>query len=234
LKKHLPVDFARAPLLVSPDASLRFWKPGIQSDLFDYAREFVHSGSVVWDIGANVGLFAVAAAQRAGVSGQVVAMEADIWLAGLLHRTATMQPSTSAPIQVIPAAAYSSMGVAAFNIARRGRASNFLAAATGSTQTGGIRETVQVVAITLDWLLAQKRAPTVVKIDVEGAEAHVLRGGLRTIAECRPIILCEVCEPACDEVTDLLSHCGYTLYDWDARPHTRVGRACYNTLALPS
>lgn len=234
LKRHLPADFAHAPLFVSPDASLRFWKWGLESDLFDFAREFVCPGSVVWDIGANVGLFAAAAAQRAGVSGQVVAVEADIWLAGLLRRSAAIQPSTSAPIQVIPAAAYSSLGVVAFHIARRGRASNFLSAATASTQTGGIRETVHVVAITLDWLLEQNRAPTVVKIDVEGVEASVLRGGLRTITQCRPTILCEVSEPACDEVTDLLSRYGYTLYDWDARPRIRVGRACYNTLALPS
>lgn len=234
LKRRLPAEFASAPLFVSPDASLRYWNLRLESDLFDYAREFVHPGDVVWDIGANVGIFAVAAAQRAGVSGQVIAVEADTWLTGLLRRSAAIQPSTSAPIQVIPAAAYSSLGVAAFHIARHGRASNFLAAATGSAQTGGIRETVHVVAITLDWLLEQGRAPTVVKIDVEGAEANVLRGALHTITQCRPIILCEVRDPACDEVTSLLSRCGYTLYNWDARPRTRVGRACYNTLALPS
>lgn len=89
-KRHLPADFGSAPILTSPDASLRFWKPRIESDLFDFAREFVKSDSVVWDVGANVGLFTVAAAQRAGASGKVIAVEADIWLAELLRKTATL------------------------------------------------------------------------------------------------------------------------------------------------
>src|SRR5580700_3216301 len=58
LKRRPPPDFYACPILVSPDASLRYWKAGIESDLFDYAREFVQPGSIVWDIGSNVGVFA--------------------------------------------------------------------------------------------------------------------------------------------------------------------------------
>ena len=43
-------------------------------------HEMVRPGDVVWDIGANVGLFAFAAANRAGSSGQVIAVEPDLWL----------------------------------------------------------------------------------------------------------------------------------------------------------
>lgn len=118
LKRHLPADFGSAPILASPDAALRFWKPRIESDLFDFAREFVQSDSVVWDVGANVGLFTVAAAQRAGTSGKVVAIEADVWLAELLRKTAALQPPTSAPIQVIPAAVFDKSAIASFHIAK--------------------------------------------------------------------------------------------------------------------
>src|ERR1039458_1117892 len=166
LKRHLPADFGSVPILVSPDASLSFWKMRTESDLFDFAREFVEAGSVVWDVGANVGLLSVAAAQRAGVTGKVMAIEPDIWLAALLRKSAAMQPATSARIQVIPAAVFDSPTIASFNVAKRGRASNFLSVAGGSTQTGGVRETVSVLTVTLDWLLEQSVRPNVLKIDV--------------------------------------------------------------------
>lgn len=235
LRRHLPSDFGLVPILVSPDAALSLWKTRTRSDLFNFAREFVQAGSTVWDVGANVGLLSVAAAQRAGVTGKVIAVEPDIWLAALLRRSAAIQPATSAPIQVVSAAIFDSASIASFNIAKRGRASNFLSAAGGSTQTGGVRETVSVVTITLDWLLEQGVAPNVLKIDVEGAESNVLRGAQRVLAEAQPVVLIEVYpDPKShNEVTEMLLRNNYALYDWDARPRVRVDQACFNTLAIP-
>lgn len=233
LKRHMPADFGSVPILVSPDAALTFWKTRTESDLFDFAREFVQAGSVVWDVGANVGLLSIAAAQRAGVLGKVIAVEPDIWLAALLRKSAAMQPPTSARIQVIPAAVFDSHIIASFNVAKRGRASNFLSVAGGSSQTGGVRETVSVLTVTLDWLLELGMAPNVLKIDVEGAESNVLSGAQRVLAEARPVILIEVYEDSRAKVTEMLLQNNYKLYDWDAKPRVSVSQACFNTLALP-
>ncbi len=235
LKRHLPADLGSVPILASPDAALTFWKTRTKSDLFDFALEFVQTGSVVWDVGANVGLFSIAAAQRAGASGKVVAIEADIWLAALLRKSAAMQPPTSARVQVIPAAVFDSPTIASFNVANRGRASNFLAetGGAGSTQTGGVRETVSVLTITLDWMLEQGPAPSVMKIDVEGAECRVLRGARRVLAEARPVVLIEVFEDSRAEATEILLQNNYKLYNWDSKPRVSIDRACFNTLALP-
>jgi FkbM family methyltransferase len=232
-KRHLPADFGSAPILTSPDASLQFWKPGIESDLFDFAREFVKPDSVVWDVGANVGIFTVAAARHAGASGKVIAVEADIWLAELLRKTAALQSQASAPIQIIPAAVFDKSSIASFHIAKRGRACNFLSDVAGSSQTGGVRETVSIVTITLDWLLEQTSAPDVIKIDVEGAGYNVLIGAERVLTEARPVVLVEVFKQSCDRVTDLLLRHDYTLFDWDSKPRERAHRACHNTLAIP-
>ncbi len=233
LKRHLPADFGSVPILVSPDAALSFWKMRTESDLFDFAREFVEAGSVVWDVGANVGLLSIAASQRAGVSGKVIAIEADIWLAALLRKSASIQPPTSAPIQVIPAAVFDSSTIASFNVAKRGRASNFLSEAGGSTQTGGVRETVSVLTIALDWLLEQVARPDVLKIDVEGAESNVLRGAQRVLAEAQPVVLIEVYEDSRAAVTEILLRNNYKLYDWDSMPRIKIDGACFNTLAIP-
>ena len=48
LVRHLPKDLDSARIYVSPDASLRLWRPHLESDLFDLAREFVHPGDTVW------------------------------------------------------------------------------------------------------------------------------------------------------------------------------------------
>lgn len=233
LKRRLPADLGGAALYVSPDATLGFWKPGLKSDLFDLAREFVKPGDTVWDIGANVGLFSVAAAHRALPAGRVIAVEADVWLVSLLRRTAAGLGAASAQIEVLPAAVFKTCGIATFNIANRGRASNFLATETGQSQTGGVRESVQVMTITLDWLLEQGSRPAVVKVDVEGAELDVFRGAERLLAEARPVILCEVQSKSRAEMTALFKQHRYDLYDWDAKPRVPTEQTTYNTLAIP-
>ncbi|MGA9672699.1 MAG: FkbM family methyltransferase [Terracidiphilus sp.] len=235
LKRHLPAEFRRVPILVSPEASLSFWKPRLNSDLFDFASEFVSPGKVVWDIGANIGLFSIAAAERAGSAGTVIAVEADIWLANLLRKSASLQPKSSAPIQVLPVAVADSLGIATFNIAKHGRAGNFLSVSGGSPEAGGIRESVITITVTLDWLLEQGiPAPQILKIDVESAETLILRGAQRILSDVKPFLLCEVFSSSRDAVTDTLLRYGYTLFDWDSKPRVQTTHATFNTLAIPT
>lgn len=233
LTRHLPADFGGNRFLVSPDAQLSFWKPRIDSDLFNFAREYVSPGAVVWDVGANVGLFTFAAAQRAGSSGQVISIEPDTWLTGLLRRSAAMQPKTSASIQILPAAVSDTNKIAEFYIASRGRASNYLHEAGGASQTGGIRVRNHIVTVSLDWLLDQGQPPNVVKIDVEGAEVGALTGAKRVLRDARPVILCEVYREHSPAVTRLFREHSYELYDWETPDRRSVAEACYSTLALP-
>jgi hypothetical protein len=58
LRRHLPKQFQSLPLYVSPEAGLRYWGRGLETAdpmLFRMVRELVKPGSVVWDVGANVG-----------------------------------------------------------------------------------------------------------------------------------------------------------------------------------
>ena len=50
-----------------------------------------------------------------------------------------------------------------------------------------------VEAKSIDYLVEKELlpAPDVIKIDVEGHEAQVLRGARNTISSCKPIILCD-------------------------------------------
>lgn len=260
LRRKLPKKMGGATLFVSPDARLRYWYPSLASIdpwLLDMAVELVSRGDVVWDIGANVGLFSFAAAGLAGPSGRVIAIECDPWLVSLLRLSAQTNRSGLAPVDILPVAASAAIDIQHFCIAQRGResnhldgcpppplhhrgkgdsrASNRLDGYTPPSATGGIREIQYVPTVTLDWLAERFPPPRVLKIDVEGAEEHVLRGGGRLLREARPVVLCEVSGQHCATVGHFLSECGYILFDAelpreDRRPLTQ---ATWNTLAFP-
>jgi FkbM family methyltransferase len=235
--RYLPGDLNAAPIYVSPDASLSHWNPRLESDLFNLARQFVHPGDTIWDIGANVGLFTIAAAQKAGPQGSVLAIEPDIWLASLLQRSALAQRPDAASINIFPVAVAKAVGLETFHIANRNRASNHLASVPEHSQAGGIRETRQVLSITLDWLLDQtsdQTPPTLVKIDVEGAEIDLLNGAHRLLTEVRPILMCESQHRNRPATTTIFHRYGYKLYDWNTNPRVEVQTAAFNTLAIPA
>ncbi len=138
----------------------------------------------MWDVGANVGLFAFAASGSAGKSGRVLALEPDAWLVGLLHESASKRSDAEARVDVLPLAVSDRVEVSELKLSARGRAVNFLE--SGSSQSGGIRGVQSVLVVSLDWVLGFYPTPDVLKIDVEGAELAVLRGAETLLRTKRP------------------------------------------------
>lgn len=202
------------PIYVSPDAQLKYLKRSFDSDLVEIGAAMT-AADTLWDIGANCGVLAFSAT----AARQVIALEADPFLANLMAQSAAMN---HAAVTIVPAAVWSSRGLAEFAIAARGRASNHLVTAGGHSQAGGIRSTLTVPTITLDDLYDYFGAPTLVKIDVEGAEAEVLSGAARLLAEARPRLYLEIV-PGDTVLAKLLVGAGYRLtqaaeMNWFADP----------------
>jgi len=237
LRRKLPPEHGRHALYVSPDAAMKLWKRDLGAAdpfLLKIAAGLVKPGMTVWDVGANVGIFAFAAAFAAGPSGRVLAVEADGWLAELLRRSAREAPPSYAPVEILATAVADAPGTVELCIARRGRAGNHLSSVPGSTQTGGVREVLRVPAVTLDGLLDRSPAPQVLKIDTEGAELLCLRGAGRLLREVRPVVLCEIGEENAREAGDLLRGYGYKLFDAASFPDgPPIDQPAWNTLALP-
>src|SRR5206468_12642166 len=104
LTRKLPPECGGATLFVTPDASLRLWRQDLgKADplLLQIAREIIPTGSVTWDVGANVGLFSFTASALAGRSGHVLAIEPDPLLTRLLQKSASCLNSSFAPVTVL-------------------------------------------------------------------------------------------------------------------------------------
>lgn len=208
---------------VTPDSQLKYLGRTFDADLIDLARTRVTPDSVVWDVGANCGVLAFSSSSAR----QVVAVEADPFLGNLIQESAALN---GAPVVLVSAAASSNTGLAEFSIARRGRASNHLASVTGNSQAGGERARILVPTVTLDQLLDAVLPPTLVKIDVEGAEVEVLKGATRLLRECRPVLYLETGRDTHEECARILTAAGYTLtkgaeLNWLCAPKEHDGRA---------
>lgn len=237
VKRSLPAPFQPAAVWASGrSGGLKFLlKPSGSIDplLLKNARRIVRPGNVVWDIGANIGWFSAAAARLAGDKGAVFSVEADIEVARLLQRSAESLDGRCARVRVLPAAISEESGVCQFNIARRSRAANSLMTAA-SSQTGGIAHTRTVAAMTLDDLQAHLPAPHVLKIDVEEAEAMVLRGARNLLSRVRPVVLCEVGRLHRQEVEAEFAAARYALFDAGRLDTIQPAQhAAWDCLAVP-
>ncbi len=235
LKRRLPAEFGSRPIYVSPEGGgLRYWKPSLDSIdpmLLEVVRTFIQPGSTIWDVGGNLGFFAFTSAVQSK-GGEVTVFEPDLSLAGLLRKTADANPDLN--VSIFPFAVADQDGAAQFNIAERARSTNFLAAAQGSSQTGGILRTITVPTIRLDTVLNWLKAPDFVKIDVEGAEHLVLEGMEKLLTIARPVILCEVFSENRALVSEILHRHNYRLLDADKLPQQiEVDMALDNVLAIP-
>jgi FkbM family methyltransferase len=234
LRRRLPAPFDAARIYMSSEGGLKYLRPrlgSIDPTLLRLVTEVVRPADVVWDIGANLGLFSFAAAVAAGPRGRVLAIEPDTLLVGLLRRSIAANRG-QAPVDVLPVAISDSLGVSRLQIARRNRATSHLEG-FGNAQTGGVRATELVPTVTLDWLAERFPVPNVIKIDVEAAEIKVLTGS-ESVLRSYPKIICEVSSCNSQATADLLVHHGYSVYDGEllAAQRTPVATAPWTTLAI--
>jgi FkbM family methyltransferase len=174
-------------------------------------RQVTRPGATVLDVGANFGLFTVYAARLVGQSGHVFAFEpsraADVLADHVeLNRVADRvdvlrvmlgDSAGDGELWESSDSSYSSMSESA--------------AARGAAGNGGTRKYVHPMT-TLDIFCSEQGIiPDVVKIDVEGAEANVLRGAKEFLAkrhghivlEMHPSVLADLGERSDDLFAEL-------------------------------
>jgi FkbM family methyltransferase len=149
------------------------WLGRLETDaLADFAAH-IDGNAVVWDVGANVGLYTLAAARRAR---QVVAFEPAAENVAALTRHLSINRLKN--VEIVAAAVSNVEGTAR------------LAAGASPSEFRLADEGEPVPCVTLDaWRQSSGApAPDVIKIDVEGAESAVLDGAAETIRAALPRI----------------------------------------------
>jgi FkbM family methyltransferase len=198
------------------------------------ANRFVMPGANVWDVGGNVGVFAIAAAHRAGSGSEVLAVEPDPFLAYLIQCSVLHRDNQDLHISVLCEAISNTSELSCFLIAARGRSRNSLEQSQRGAQGDEVRFVQYVPTTTLDSLLAYFRTPGFIKVDVEDAEALVLGGVEEVLSKCRPNIYIEVGDEQRDRVTDVLKRHRYRLFDRDTTDGCEMDKCPWNTLAVPA
>ena len=145
-------------------------------------------GGVLYDIGANVGFFSLLGARLAGPEGHVYALDPAPDNAAAIRHNAALNGLHN--VSVIAKAASAAPGTGQLQVVDDQSWSKL--AEYGEHPLTEQILNVELVAV--DDLVAagEARPPTVVKIDVEGAELAVLEGMRATIDAYRPAIICEL------------------------------------------
>jgi FkbM family methyltransferase len=139
-------------------------------------------GFVVLDIGANVGLVSLLAAKKVGRIGRVYAFEPVPDIFARLQENIALNSFNN--IEPVPLALSSQKGTAMISVA--GGASSLFRRVSD--------EFVEVPTERLDDFVEREGIERVdaIKLDVEGAELHVIRGADKTIRRFKPIMMVEI------------------------------------------
>jgi len=188
----------------------RFWRGEHEPTLQGALRAAVLPGTVVYDIGAHVGSIALGVARLVGPNGHVVAFEADPRNAETLRENRDRNHLTST-LRIVSSAvwSHSSNGIS-FRSGGEQRAHGGVEM-EGQRPVLGRGQLIDVPAVTLDDFVANGGpAPQLVKIDVEGGEYDVLRGGDRLFSTQRPLIAAEIHhKQAADQISPWLAEHEY-------------------------
>lgn len=174
-------------------------------------RRIVRPGDACWDIGANIGFYTCLLARLAGPEGRIVAFEPASATRRLLEANVSLNGLRNV---VVRAEALGESEAAARIHFTRGD----LAEGTASLVPAEGHEASEPVTLTrLDALRARLPTPAFVKIDVEGMQLEVWRGGAGFFAAESPLVLAELREtddPArLESLSDCVRGLGYRIHE---------------------
>jgi FkbM family methyltransferase len=178
--------------------------------------ESIPGEAVLWDVGANVGLYSIYPAKRNGV--RVFAFEPSVFNLELLARNIFLNDLQEL-ITIVPNALCDSSGPNLFKMSTTvwgGALSSF---GQDFDQHGDILKSIfeyKTMGITMDQAVSQLGIPVprFIKIDVDGIEHFILRGGVETLnlVESVMIEIDDSFNEQAEESTRILRNAGLKLY----------------------
>lgn len=173
----------------------------------DVMRRHLKIGATMLDVGANIGLFTIEAAQVVGPSGKVISIEAAPHHAMSVKNSAAVNNMTN--VEVISVAVGDTDGEATLTLPRDANYGMFTLGKVDGD------ESFSVALRKIDDVIGERKIHFV-KMDIEGSEYRALLGARQTLERDRPPILIELNEAALQacgsssrQVKEFLSDLGY-------------------------
>jgi FkbM family methyltransferase len=170
------VDGFRMSAAVEQNGYLHAWRKGlVEPFMAELLRSLVKPGMVVLDLGANLGYYTLVAARQVGTNGKVYAFEPDPRNYAHLVRNIKRNGFDDRIIAASKAVSDTTgMAIFLLNATKLTNSSMFL--------SPGRVKRVSVECIAIDNFLEEGVVVDVIKMHIEGAELHALRGMERTLA----------------------------------------------------
>ena len=201
-----------------------FWQKEMMEGCYDafiydtLAKLVPIKRATVWDVGAHIGYHSLAFAALVGLSGRVVAFEPNPYNVDRFRRHLERNTDLGERIKLMTCALSSIDGQEDFAFSPEidnGRSSGShlnQALVPEKPQAYQSFSQTKVTVVTADTLLREGRvpAPSIIKIDVEGAEALVLAGAQHLLGSLKPVLLIEVHHiTAMHDTLNILLRLGY-------------------------
>lgn len=227
----------RFPVAIRPltHASVRWNKGKIEPEITNLfglligALKKIERSINFYDVGANHGKYAWQISE-ANPDASVIAFEPDPDNIELLRMTVSHSDLKNVRIEGV--ALSDKAGQVCFHL-------DWYTSATGMISNGETpwvekylgheTSTIDVRRETLDSFITEETKPHLIKIDVEGHENEVLRGGKNCLTNNKPLLIMESFPPKQEQAIDFLKKMGYSV--WDAERNESVGTHTNNLFA---
>lgn len=214
--RYLPLDHAHLGSIASG------W---LETSVQEALVRHLGPGDVLYDIGANVGFFSLLGARLVGPSGAVYALEpAPENVVAIRHH---VELNALANLSVLQQAAAARPGRGRLQLVDDRSWSKL----EGYGQHPGTERVVEVELVAVDDL--KLRPPTLVKIDIEGAELAALEGMAATLERHRPAVICEL-HGTHAEFAGFMSAHGYRVVNLEGPEPIDRDLGAEHALALPA
>ncbi len=182
MEKHIVVQHQGIRMaFTTPNALCRYRAESFSSKEPETLNwlDSIPSGAVLWDVGANVGLYSVYATKRNNV--RVFAFEPSVFNLELLARNVSLNDQ-SGLVTIVPLALSDALGSSLFRMSTTDWGGALSTFGRDVNQHGGKLNSIfeyQMIGVTMDEAirLLHIPQPSFIKIDVDGIEHFILKGG---------------------------------------------------------
>ena len=163
--------------------------------LFEFLRATIRPGDVVLDVGAFAGIYAVLAGRWSSPGGRVIAFEPTPSSAALARKHLTFNGASQ--VELVEAAVSDRSGTTML-FEYDGSGMPYVNSLAGAVDTDAAANVREVSLVTIDEICGRLGVvPSVVRMDVQGAEVQALRGARETIRKAPRLSLVVEMHPQC-------------------------------------